>query len=188
MVLVFCMKDKDSGARFNIKTVFPRYGIPILKIRRSWDRLIFNIGIPILVRWHLNNEMAPRYPSQSITWLLMMWWSKEPGHQQPWYWLCLRNTYSSFTRKYFNYMDHSNMGEMIQKQKYMYVSSKQFKTRRVNLVSCLTLTMYRQTIPSTFCCQTNLILLTWLFYLSSSQIQVYFKFRQCRHKFHPFVK
>ena len=26
MVQVFCMKDKDSGARFNIKTVFPRYG------------------------------------------------------------------------------------------------------------------------------------------------------------------
>ena len=24
--------------------------------------------------------------TQSITWLLMSWWHKEPGHQQPWYW------------------------------------------------------------------------------------------------------
>ena len=34
-------------------TVFPGYGIPILKIRRSRDRLIFNMGIPILIRRHL---------------------------------------------------------------------------------------------------------------------------------------
>ena len=34
----------------NIRTVFPGMGIPILKIRRSCDRLIFNMGIPILVR------------------------------------------------------------------------------------------------------------------------------------------
>ena len=27
-------------------------GIPILKIRQSWDRLIFSMGIPILVKWH----------------------------------------------------------------------------------------------------------------------------------------
>ena len=47
------------GSRLNIKTVFPRYGIPMLKIRRSRDRLIFNMGIPILVRRHLYIEMAP---------------------------------------------------------------------------------------------------------------------------------
>ena len=46
--------------RLNLKIVFPRYmGIPILKIRRSWDHLI-NMGIPILVRWHLYYiEMVP---------------------------------------------------------------------------------------------------------------------------------
>ena len=42
-----------------LKTVFPRYGIPMLKIRRSRDRLIFNMGIPILVRRHIYNETAP---------------------------------------------------------------------------------------------------------------------------------
>ena len=35
--------------RLNVKTVFPRYGIPVLKIRRPRDRLIFNVGIPIRV-------------------------------------------------------------------------------------------------------------------------------------------
>ena len=34
----------------------------MLKIRRSWDRLIFNMGMPILVRRHLYNETAPRLP------------------------------------------------------------------------------------------------------------------------------
>ena len=32
------------------KDGLPRYEIPIMKIRRSWDRLIFIMGIPILVR------------------------------------------------------------------------------------------------------------------------------------------
>ena len=36
-------------------------GIPMFKIRRSRDRLIFNMGIPILLRWHLYIEMAPWY-------------------------------------------------------------------------------------------------------------------------------
>ena len=35
-------------------------GIPMLKIRRSQDRLIFNMGIPILVRRHLYIETVPR--------------------------------------------------------------------------------------------------------------------------------
>ena len=37
-------------------------GIPMLKIRRSWDRLIFNMGIPILVRRHLYIETVPVSP------------------------------------------------------------------------------------------------------------------------------
>ena len=34
-------------------------GICMLKIRWSWNRLIFNMGIPVLVRWHFYIEMAP---------------------------------------------------------------------------------------------------------------------------------
>ena len=36
-------------------------GIHMLKIRRSWDRLIFIMGIPILVRRHLYIETVPWY-------------------------------------------------------------------------------------------------------------------------------
>ena len=50
------------GPCLNIKTVFPRYGDSMLKIRRSRDRLIFNMGIPILVRRHLYIETAPWSP------------------------------------------------------------------------------------------------------------------------------
>ena len=50
---------RRPGPSLNIKTVFPGYGIPMLKIRRSQDRLIFNMGIPILVRRHLYIDTAP---------------------------------------------------------------------------------------------------------------------------------
>ena len=40
-------------------------GIPMLKIRRSRDRLILNMGIPILAR-HLHIEMAPRFRIQHL--------------------------------------------------------------------------------------------------------------------------
>ena len=33
-------------------------GIPILKIKRSWDRLISKVGIPVLVDIHLCSEKA----------------------------------------------------------------------------------------------------------------------------------
>ena len=50
----------EDWARLSIKTVFPRgMGIPMLMIRRSPDRLIFNMGIPILIRRHFYIETAP---------------------------------------------------------------------------------------------------------------------------------
>ena len=39
---------------------FPGMGIFIIKIRRSWDCLIFMMGIPKVVKQHLYIEMAPR--------------------------------------------------------------------------------------------------------------------------------
>ena len=59
------LQKEPPGPCLNIKTVLPRYEIPMLKMRRSWDRLIFNMGIPILVRKHLYIETAP-------------WWKKIP--------------------------------------------------------------------------------------------------------------
>ena len=48
------------GPRPNIRTIFPGMGISIIKIRRSWDRLIFIMGIPMLVKRHLYTETVPR--------------------------------------------------------------------------------------------------------------------------------
>ena len=45
----------------NIKMVFSGMRISMLKIRRSQDHLIFNMGIPILVRRHLYIETPPRF-------------------------------------------------------------------------------------------------------------------------------
>ena len=44
---------------FNKKTVYPGMVIPMLKIRWSPDHLIFNMGIPTLVRRHICIETAP---------------------------------------------------------------------------------------------------------------------------------
>ena len=52
-----------------IKMIFPGMGIPIIKIRQSWDCLIFIIGIPMLARWHL--------------YIGMTGWQKELWHWQP---------------------------------------------------------------------------------------------------------
>ena len=51
---------RQPGPCLNIKTVFPSMGIPMLKTKRWYDRLIFNMGIPFLVRWHLCIETAVR--------------------------------------------------------------------------------------------------------------------------------
>ena len=39
--------DRNTGARLNIKMSSYQYTDPHVKIRRSDDRLIFNMGIPI---------------------------------------------------------------------------------------------------------------------------------------------
>ena len=46
--------------------LFHVLGIPILKIRWSHDRLIFNMWIPILVRWHLYIGTAPSLIKHNI--------------------------------------------------------------------------------------------------------------------------
>ena len=54
--------DKQPGPRLNVKTVFPGMGISMLNIRRRWDRLIFNMGILIVVRLHFYIETSPWSP------------------------------------------------------------------------------------------------------------------------------
>ena len=49
----------SSGPHLNIKTVFTGMLISIIKIRWSWDCLLFMMGMPILVRQRLYIETAP---------------------------------------------------------------------------------------------------------------------------------
>ena len=52
------LEDRAPGHRLHKMTMLPGMGIPMLKIRRSRHRLIFNTGIPILIR-HLYIETVP---------------------------------------------------------------------------------------------------------------------------------
>ena len=56
-----------SGPCLNRKTDFAKYGIPMLKIRRSGERLIFNMGIPVLVRWHFILRRNPAWDTTGAT-------------------------------------------------------------------------------------------------------------------------
>ena len=76
-------------------------GIPRLRIRRSRDRLIFNIGILVLITRHLYIETAPWCWGWNIPRELGQFpscWSPDSfcgqfiitqHHQQPWHWLIM---------------------------------------------------------------------------------------------------
>ena len=58
-VCVMWRRACHPGPRLNIKMVFRSMGSPIMKLRRSSDRLIFIIGITKLVSWYLYIETPP---------------------------------------------------------------------------------------------------------------------------------
>ena len=45
----------------------------MLKVRRSQDRLIFNMGIPILIRWNLYTETVPRSSAVMVLTMHYKW-------------------------------------------------------------------------------------------------------------------
>ena len=49
----------ESGPCLHIKTILPCMGISMLNIRWSWDHLIFNMGILILVKWQFYIDVGP---------------------------------------------------------------------------------------------------------------------------------
>ena len=56
---------------------------------------LFKMGIPLMVRQHLDIESASLgsecfRQTRSVSWQLMPWLHVLPGYQQPWYWLCKR--------------------------------------------------------------------------------------------------
>ena len=50
-----------AGFYLNMKKVFSGIGISFIKIRQSWDNLLFIMGISIPVSQHLHTELAPRF-------------------------------------------------------------------------------------------------------------------------------
>ena len=56
--------------------------IPLLKIRRSWDRHIFNMGFPILVRWHLYTVETPYSTIPYTTIFYITRWTHGPQNLQ----------------------------------------------------------------------------------------------------------
>ena len=83
----------DTKPRQTLRPSFPGMGIPMLKIRLSRDSLIFNMGIPILVRKHLYIETAP--------WILT-----SPGKLQQYYWLCKTGKLFAWLRINLNNLLH----------------------------------------------------------------------------------
>ena len=72
------------------------------------------ISTPALFSIHLALNM--RGASQlGLTWsislLLIPWRRKEPGHQQPWYWLCRIGRSLSYSKRNFNYLCLINVDE-----------------------------------------------------------------------------
>ena len=63
---------KESRAPSQYKDRLSKNKIP-LKIRRSWDHLIFIMGIPILLRQYLYIETAPHIFSLLAIWCLRPW-------------------------------------------------------------------------------------------------------------------
>ena len=62
-------------------------------------------------------RQGPNYITLSISLLLMSWWRKEPGHQQPWYWhSSLTNTDLSSVglQNFFKTGDQPHMAMFIQ--------------------------------------------------------------------------
>ena len=70
--------------RLNIKRVFPRYGDNMLKIRRSRDRLIFNMGIRILVRQHFYIETGSSDLFDSVMVLIIPTYVWTSNHRKRW--------------------------------------------------------------------------------------------------------
>ena len=55
--------------------------------------------ITTIVLFHLQEQWEHPLFTQSISWLLMTLWRKEPGHQQPWHWTSLPGIFTVMVRK-----------------------------------------------------------------------------------------
>ena len=70
--------------------------------------------------------------TRSISWLLMPWLLRSPGHQHQWYWLCRIDKFLSYLKEDFNYL-HVNVDEWHKIKNICFVPSEQFSMQRVKL-------------------------------------------------------
>ena len=89
----FHHRRNQSGPRLDIKTVFPGMWFPMLKIRRSGDRLIFNMGILILVRRHLYIETRYLFLFNHHLFFFFSICSNDYWIQQPFHFFCCFRSY-----------------------------------------------------------------------------------------------
>ena len=89
------------GPYLNINTVVPGMGCSMLKIKRSWDRLIFNMGIPLLARRYLYIETDP-------------WLIKYSAMQHDYVrYIILRKSLSEYYFKEYSDLRHSELLSMV---------------------------------------------------------------------------
>ena len=69
--------------------------------------------------------------TRSASWLLMPWLLASPGHQQPWYWLCITGRSLPYLRKDFNDLCHVNAEEWCKMWIYVYVPSENFLNKEL---------------------------------------------------------
>ena len=66
--------------------------------------------------------MKQSVQSRLIPWLLMPWLLKQPGHQQPWYWISRINRSLSSTGKDFNYLCHISIVKLQKMELYCFLN------------------------------------------------------------------
>ena len=84
-----------TRACLNVKTTFPGMGVSNIKIRRSWDRLIFIMGIPILARRHFilrqASDLLTAKDFVSVTtfyWIMCVWVLFFTCYHKCWDYIC----------------------------------------------------------------------------------------------------
>ena len=112
-----CMEQK-----WRFDKLLYNHAFMIRNLLGSWPgEQLYNLTLHVLEPSYLGL-------TRLISWLLMPWRRKEPGHQQSWYWLCRISRFLSYLRKDFNYLRHINLEKWHKMLIYVYVPCEKFST------------------------------------------------------------
>ena len=104
----FC-NDMLSNSGVTLKPIFHQW----IMMQKSVKVIHTSVSFYILSLIHALtlNVRGPSYfgLTRSISWLLMPWLLTSPGHQQPWYSLCIIGRFLSYLRKDLNYLHRINV-------------------------------------------------------------------------------